>query len=166
MEDCDSNFEAKQRRGVHSEKYWKYDMSRLKMVCDYKVEHGEPLSTVAMSVDNLWVFSSSHDSKLRMYSMEEMQLMRSVPLGNQEDINISCCAPMPNNKTVLVGSWKNSICAYSIEYARTYQYNQWVQGFFYNLSPSSEPTPFLFALKTFTVYKIRLEKNPKLISRS
>ena len=130
MEDCDSNFEAKQRRGVHSEKYWKYDMSRLKMVCDYKVEHGEPLSTVAMSVDNLWVFSSSHDSKLRMYSMEEMQLMRSVPLGNQEDINISCCAPMPNNKTVLVGSWKNSICAYSIEYARTYQYNQWVQVFF------------------------------------
>ncbi len=31
---------------------------------------------------------------------------------------------MPNNQTVLVGSWDNSICAYSIEYGRTYQYSE------------------------------------------
>lgn len=69
-----------------------------------------------MSVDNLWVFSSSHDSKLLMYSIEEMQPMRSVTMGK---LNISCCFPMPNNKTVLVSSWNHSICAYSIEYGRT-----------------------------------------------
>lgn len=71
---------------------------------------------MAMSVDNLWVFSSSHDSKLLMYSIEEMQPMRSVTMGK---LNISCCYPMPNNKTVLVSSWNHSICAYSIEYGRT-----------------------------------------------
>jgi len=115
-----------QQRGVNESKFWKYDMTGMKMMCDHKY-HREPLSTVAMSVDNLWVFSSSHDSKLRMYSMEEMHLTRSVALGNEHHdnggINISCCFPMPNNKTVLVGSWNNSICAYSIEYGRTYQYN-------------------------------------------
>ena len=56
-------------------KYWQYDISALQMVCDYQL-HKEPVSTVAMSVDNLWVFSSSHDSKLLMYSIEEMQPMR------------------------------------------------------------------------------------------
>lgn len=96
-------------------KYWKYDMSALQMVCDYQL-HKEPVSTVAMSVDNLWVFSSSHDSKLLMYSIEEMQPVRQVTMGN---LNISCCFPMPNNKTVLVTSWNHSICAYSIEYGRT-----------------------------------------------
>ena len=90
------------------------------MACDYKV-HKESLSTVAMSVDNLWVFSSSHDSKLRMYSMEETQLMRSVALG--DNVNISCCYPMPNNKTVLIGSMDHSIYAYSIEYGRTHRHD-------------------------------------------
>ena len=63
------------QRGVNDAivKYWKHDMKGMKMICDFQV-HREPLSTVAMSVDNLWVFSSSHDSKLRMYSMEEMRL--------------------------------------------------------------------------------------------
>jgi factor associated with neutral sphingomyelinase activation len=94
-------------------KFWKNDMTGMKMICDYKV-HKEPLSTLAMSVDNLWIFSSSHDSKLRMYSLEEMQLLRSVSLGTQ--INISCCYPLPNNKTVLIGSWDNSICTYRYVY--------------------------------------------------
>lgn len=102
-------------------KYWKHDMTGMKMICDYKV-HQEPLSSVAMSVDNLWVFSSSHDSKLRMYSVEEMQIVRSVPLGDK--INISCCFPMPNNKTVLIGSWDHSICAYSVEYGKTFTHNE------------------------------------------
>ena len=104
-----------QERGVNDGniRYWKYLMTGMKMICDYQA-HTERLSTIAMSVDNLWVFSSSHDSKLRMYSMETMQLMRNVALGNnviQETtiegqpagIKISCCFPMPNNKTVLVG---------------------------------------------------------------
>lgn len=101
-------------------KYWKGNVKDLRMVCDYKV-HKEALSTVAMSVDNLWIFSASHGTMLRMYSLEEMHLLRSVSIGSQ--INLSCCYPLPNNKTVMLGSWDNSICAYSIEYGRTYQFN-------------------------------------------
>ena len=67
------------------------------------------LDSFDMFVCFLKVFSSSHDSKLRMYSMEEMHLTRSVALGNEHHdnggINISCCFPMPNNKTVLVGEF-------------------------------------------------------------
>ena len=65
---------------------------------------------LALSNDNLWIFSSSHDAKLRMYSMEEMHLSRSVALGDKT--NISCCLPMANNKTILVGSWDHSIIVY------------------------------------------------------
>ena len=43
-----------QQRGVNESKFWKYDMTGMKMICDHKY-HREPLSTVAMSVDNLWV---------------------------------------------------------------------------------------------------------------
>ena len=43
-----------QQRGVNESKMWKYDMNNMKMMSDTKY-HREPLSTVAMSVDNLWV---------------------------------------------------------------------------------------------------------------
>jgi factor associated with neutral sphingomyelinase activation len=98
-------------------KYWK-DMSLMKRVCDYKV-HREALSAVAMSVDNLWIFSASHDSILKMYSLEEMQVMRSISVAN---MTLSACVPLPNNKTVLLGSKDNNLCAYSIEYGRTSDY--------------------------------------------
>ena len=62
-----------------------------------------------MSVDNLWIFSVSHDSVLKMYSLEEMQTMRSV---NVKDQALSCCYPLPNNKTVLLGSKDNNLCTY------------------------------------------------------
>lgn len=139
-QDVQDQAEQQLRRGVNQVKLWKYNMTNLKMVCDYQL-HREALSTLAMSVDNLWVFSgrhenvclhyilfsvtrhfccfsASHDCKLRMYSMEEMQLMRTVTLD--QNLTISCCFPLPNNKSVLIGSWNNSIVTYSIEYGRTY----------------------------------------------
>ena len=36
------------------------------------------MSCVALSVDLLWVFSVSHDDLLKMYSMEEMRVTRSI----------------------------------------------------------------------------------------
>lgn len=104
-----------------SSTFWKHNVKNLRMVCDFKV-HREAISTVALSVDNLWVFSSSHDNILKMYSLEEMQLLRSVPIAGP-DIKLSCCIPLSNNKTVLLGSWDQSICAYSIEYGRVHQFN-------------------------------------------
>ena len=43
---------------------------------------------VTISVIPMQVFSSSHDSKLRMYSMEEMHLTRSVALGRDHPYSI------------------------------------------------------------------------------
>ena len=44
---------------------WREDMARMRRVCDYKV-HREALSAVAMSADNFWIFSASHDSVLKV----------------------------------------------------------------------------------------------------
>ena len=119
--------------------------TKMRMVCDYAA-HREGLSTVAVSADKLWIISASHDNILKMYSLEEMTLLRNVSIGtvtnnstsqsqatplaqgidNQSqnsDISITCCIPLPNNKTILIGSRDHSICVYSIEYGRTYEFN-------------------------------------------
>ena len=44
---------------------WKEDMALMRRVCDYKV-HREALSAVAISADNFWIFSASHDSVLKV----------------------------------------------------------------------------------------------------
>jgi len=46
------------------------DMSKLKRHGDYRPNRSEPVSVVAVSADNLWVFSASHDDVIRMYSLE------------------------------------------------------------------------------------------------
>lgn len=129
--------------------HWKYDLKSLKMKCDFRVNfwgfhsyfhvsminckvlnqaHKESIATVALSVDNLWVFSSSHDNFLKLYSLEEMTLMHSVQITSPH-IKLSSCIPMPNNKTVILGSSDNSICSYSIEYGSVHHFqgaHRWV----------------------------------------
>ena len=119
--------------------------TKMRMVCDY-CAHREGLSTVTVSADKLWIFSASHDNILKMYSLEEMSLLRNVSIGTMNNassknedmsatvkiennqskfssISITCCFPLPNNKTILIGSRDHSICVYSIEYGRTYEFN-------------------------------------------
>lgn len=100
---------------------WKTRMENLRMVCDYKA-HKERLSTVSISADKLWIFSASHENQLKMHSLEETSLLRTVIIGSK-GVNISCCFPLPNNKTLLIGSKDNSICTYSIEYGRTHEFD-------------------------------------------
>lgn len=102
------------RPNLDSIKLWK-DTDLFTRVCDYKV-HKETLSCVAISIDNLWIFSISHDSILKMYSIPEMQVLRSISVPG---LTLSSCYPLPNNKTVLLGSKDHSLCSYSIEYGRT-----------------------------------------------
>ena len=97
---------------------WKRNLKGMRMVCDFKA-HKERLATVAVSADKLWVFSASHDNVLKMYSMEEMSNVRTVSVGTR---NISCCLPLPNNQTVLLGSWDHSVSTYSVEHARSYEF--------------------------------------------
>jgi len=104
---------------MHSNtKRWKTNMKDLRMVSDFKA-HKERLATVAVSADNLWIFSASHDNILKMFSLEEMSNVRTVSIGTR---SISCCLPLPNNQTVLLGSWDHSICAYSVEHSRSYEF--------------------------------------------
>ena len=70
-------------------------------------------------MDNLWIFSTSHNDVLKMYSLDEMHILRSISIPN---MSLSSCYPLPNNKTVLLGSKDNSMCGYSIEYGRTSDY--------------------------------------------
>ena len=57
---------------------------------------------------------------MQMYSLEEMHVMRSISVA--DGMTLSACLPLPNNKTVLLGSKDNNLCAYSIEYGRTSDY--------------------------------------------
>ena len=75
---------------------------------------------MALSVDNLWVFSASHDDVLKLYSMEEMRITRSIQIPNMT--SLSCLFPLPDNKTILLGSKNNSVATYSIECGRTSDY--------------------------------------------
>ena len=79
--------------------YWS-NMESIRRLSDYKVSvyltflsrtnahktflqaHKESVSAVSMSVDNFWVFSASHDSKLKMYSIEEMQVLRNIEVSS------------------------------------------------------------------------------------
>ncbi|XP_040571952.1 protein FAN [Lepeophtheirus salmonis] len=95
-------------------KIWKNMSTIMTRVCDYQA-HKEALTAVAISIDNLWIFSASHDSMLKMYSLEETHILRSISISN---MTLSSCIPLPNNRTVLLGSWDNNICSYSIELGR------------------------------------------------
>ncbi len=55
---------------------WKTIIEKPEFSCHQP--HREPVSCVALSVDLLWVFSVSHDDLLKMYSMEEMRVTRSI----------------------------------------------------------------------------------------
>lgn len=67
----------------------------------------------------MWVFSVSDDAYLKMFSLEEMQILRNINVSNA---SLSCCFPLPDNKTVLLGSKDHNLCSYSIEYGRISDY--------------------------------------------
>jgi len=91
------------------------DMDKLRRKGDYRPNRGEPVSAVAVSADNLWVFSASHDDVIRMYSLDEMRVVRSIQVPGAV---ITCLLPLPDNRTVLLGS-NEGLASHSIEYGRT-----------------------------------------------
>ncbi|XP_076470003.1 protein FAN-like [Babylonia areolata] len=77
--------------------------------------HKNTVSEVHMSADEKSVLSVSQDGLLKMYSLEEQRQLRSVNLSTMA---LSSCVVLPGNRTIIVGSWDNSVYFYSIEYGR------------------------------------------------
>ncbi|XP_033626549.1 protein FAN-like [Asterias rubens] len=77
--------------------------------------HKDTVKAVQVSNDGKLVFSVSQDTNLKLYSTEEQQQRRSISISSMP---LSSLCAMPDGKTVLVGSWDNSLYLYSIEYGR------------------------------------------------
>ncbi|XP_041376652.1 protein FAN-like [Gigantopelta aegis] len=90
------------------------DLSQLSVYLQHTL-HKDAVTDVKISPDGKNIFSVSQDSLLKMYSLEEQRQLRSV---NMSSMVLSSCFVMPDNTTIIVGSWDNSIYFYSIEYGR------------------------------------------------
>ncbi|PVD20376.1 hypothetical protein C0Q70_18530 [Pomacea canaliculata] len=71
--------------------------------------HKNIVTAVHMSADEKNIFSVSHDGLLKMYSLEEQRQLRSVNLSSMP---LSSCVVMPDNKTIIAGSWDNNVIEY------------------------------------------------------
>lgn len=78
-------------------------------------------------------FTVSQDTSLRMLALSRQEQLHSVNLC---DLALSCCAPLPDDKTLVVGSWDNNVYFYSVEFGRVMDTLQGEGG-----SPRAPPRP-------------------------
>lgn len=90
------------------------DLNNLTLFHQY-VLHKDSVTEICMSRDGRNIFSVSKDSFLKMYSLEEQRQLRSV---NVSSMALSSCQLLPDNLTIVVGSWDNNVYFYSIEFGR------------------------------------------------
>lgn len=88
------------------------NFGKLKTQLQYTL-HKDLVAAVSMSADERNILSVSQDGLLKMYSREEQRQLRSVNLSSMA---LSSCVVLPNNKTIIIGSWDNNVYSYSIEY--------------------------------------------------
>ncbi|KAJ6226016.1 protein fan [Anaeramoeba flamelloides] len=89
-------------------------LTELRFDYTYK-PHRDSITSVCLSSNAQTIYSVSQDSTLKVYSLEKKKQLRSISLGN---LNLSSCALTPNEKTVIVGSWDNSVYLYSTDFGR------------------------------------------------
>ncbi|XP_069705161.1 protein FAN-like [Periplaneta americana] len=77
--------------------------------------HKEAITAVAVADSKQFVVSVGQDSLLKMYSIAEKRQVRSVTLSSMA---LSSCIIMPDDKTLIVGSWDNNIIVYNLEFGR------------------------------------------------
>eukprot|EP00117_Sycon_ciliatum_P047152 scpid28293/ scgid33705/ Protein FAN; Factor associated with neutral sphingomyelinase activation len=90
-------------------------VEQLKCVRTEKL-HRDVITGLKLSADCKSVFSVSQDCTLKVYSIEDQQQLRSI---NLSAMALSSLAVMPDDKTVVVGSWDNNVYVYSVEYGHT-----------------------------------------------
>nr|CAD7574462.1 unnamed protein product [Timema californicum] len=77
--------------------------------------HKESVCATALSGSGQFVVSVGQDSLLKMYSLSEKRQVRSVTLSSMA---LSSCIVLPDEKTLIVGCWNNSIILYNLEFGR------------------------------------------------
>jgi factor associated with neutral sphingomyelinase activation len=68
--------------------------------------HKEAVTAVAIAENKQFVVSVGQDSLLKMYSISEKRQVRSVTLSSMA---LSSCIIMPDDKSLIVGSWDNNM---------------------------------------------------------
>ncbi|KAM8967561.1 protein FAN [Pelodytes ibericus] len=90
------------------------NMKKFQIENGYKI-HKEAVTSIAVSSNGSSVFTSSQDSTLKMFSISEKSLQRSVSFSNMA---LSSCILLPGDKTVLCSSWDNNVYFYSVAFGR------------------------------------------------
>ncbi|KAI6657447.1 Protein FAN [Oopsacas minuta] len=88
-------------------------ISQLSFEISYKL-HKDSMTAVSTLPKQNSIVSVSKDHTLKIFSLTSQQQTRSTVLSSMA---LSSCLVMPNEDTIVVGSWDNSIYFYSVEYA-------------------------------------------------
>lgn len=68
--------------------------------------HKTAVNYIYISDDCSNIISVGHDSKLKMFSLNQNRQTRSANIGNMP---LSCCIPLPNANTLIIGTWDNQM---------------------------------------------------------
>jgi WD40 repeat protein len=80
-------------------------MSDLEVVTTFNT-HKNTVSHLFISDDCTRVTSVGHDSKLKVFSLQQNRQTRSANIGNMP---LSSCIQMPNVNVLVIGSWDNQM---------------------------------------------------------
>jgi factor associated with neutral sphingomyelinase activation len=82
-----------------------HSFSTLKNIASFQ-SHKEAVTAVAVAGNKQFVVSVGQDSLLKMYSISEKRQVRSVTLSSMA---LSSCIIMPDDKSLIIGSWDNNM---------------------------------------------------------
>ncbi|XP_051524779.1 protein FAN isoform X1 [Myxocyprinus asiaticus] len=89
------------------------NMNKLTLQSCHKL-HKEAVTDIAVTLSGDFVFSTSQDSTLKMFS-KDGALQRSTSFSNMA---LSSCLILPEDKIVVCSSWDNNVYFYSVAYGR------------------------------------------------
>lgn len=109
-------------RGMNYKPNWKYLSSvTSKYECRTISPHVHRITDLSISSDDQYLFSTSHDSTLSVYSLPEQRVLRSVKISHLA--LSSCCTPFDFKSFPLciIGSWDNNIYIYNNDRNKVHQ---------------------------------------------
>lgn len=68
--------------------------------------HKDKVSHLLVTEDNNRIISVGHDSKLKIFSLEDNRQIRSANIGSMP---LSSCIQLPKSNILVIGSWDNQM---------------------------------------------------------